>query len=469
MTLKDNLLRINPEFTRNLWLELTIQRLIAMPIILSGLFFLIFYTVKEVSSALNWTLLMYFILVSIRGTSLVSRSIIKEIRSKTWDFQRMTIINPWSMVWGKLFGSSIHSWYGGIIIIIVYFSCIFLVSEPFLYFKLGILAIIFSLFLQSMSMLSALIGIRSYRENGKEGKINHTVFYTFTIFLLIISMTIFSWPDNNLLRAVRWYVFYLNAIDLTMLTIFLFTVWAFIGLYRLMRTELQFQNTPWIWLYFQCFLFIYFTGFLFNIIGLSISGFIFSSLIIFYFTSIILTYMATFFDSKNIVDYERLQRNIKFKAYHELIEDLPLWMLSLLVSVLMVYFIVLLIFFIDISEINKLPINFTEITSFKIAIFCLSILCFTIRDISILMYLGFSRRNRNEDLLSIIFLAILYLLVPEILHAINLDGLTSFFYPMLGRGLISGLFPILIEVVIILYFLWGQIKTQINISETNSE
>ncbi|MBF0472310.1 MAG: hypothetical protein HQK91_00155 [Nitrospirae bacterium] len=461
----DKLLRINPEFTRNILLELSTQRLIAMPVILGGLFFLIFYTTPELSSALNWTLLMYAIIVCIKGTSQVSRSIIKEIRAKTWDFQRMTIINPWSMVWGKLFGSSIYSWYGGIIIIIVYFSCIFIVPEPLHHFKLGILAIFFSLFLQSMSMLSALVGIRSYRESGKEDKINHTVFYAFAAFTMIIFMTILSWPDNNLLRAVRWYTFDLNAIDITMLSIFLFTVWVFVGLYRLMKTELQFQNSPWVWLYFQFFLFFYFTGFIFNFTNLKIPGFIFGALVISFLTSIILTYVAAFFDSKNIVDYERLTRDLQIKAYHELIQDLPLWLHSLIVTWLILLAMIYLLLFIDISEVTKLAFSFTLATPIKIAIYCISMVCFVIRDLSIMMYIGFSKRNRNGDLLSVIFLFVLYLLVPEILHSLDIDRLNSFFYPIMGKGVIGGLFPIVIEIVILLYLLWGQIRTQTLLSE----
>jgi len=461
----DRLLRFNPEFTRNLMLELSPQRLFAMPIILGGLFFLIFYTTPELSSALNWTLLMYAIIVSIKGTSQVSRSIIKEIRAKTWDFQRMTIISPWSMVWGKLFGSSIYSWYGGIIIIIVYFSCIFMVPAPIHHFKLGILAVVFSLFLQSMSMLSALIGIRSYRESGREDKINHTVFYAFAAFSLIIFMTILSWPDNNLLREVKWYKFDLDAIEITMLSVFLFTIWVFIGLYRLMKTELQFQNSPWVWLYFQFFLFFFFSGFLFNVPSLSVTGFIFGSLVISFLSSIVLTYVAAFFDSKNIVDYERLTRDFQFKAYRELSQDLPLWLHSLLVSSIVVVSIIYLLLFIDKSEISKLAFSFTLSTPFKIAVYCLSVLCFVIRDICILMYLGFSRRNRNGDLLSIIFLFILYLLVPQILHSINLDRLNSFFYPIMGKGIIEGLFPIVFEVIILLYFLLGLVKLQTLMSE----
>jgi hypothetical protein len=466
MKILNKLITFNPEFTRNLWLELTTQRLIAMPLILGGLFFLIFYTIPELTTALNWTLFIYCVIVCFRGTGQVSRSIIREIRSKTWDFQRMTIINPWSMVWGKLFGSSIYSWYGGIIVLIVYFSCTFWVSNPIHHIKLGILALLFSLFLHTMSMLSALVGIRSYRESGREDKINHTVFYAFAAFSIIIFMTLFSWPDNNLLRAIKWYRLDLNAIDITMLSVFFFTSWLFVGLYRLMRTELQFQNGPWLWLCFQLFLFFYFTGFVFNINGLSISGYIFASLVISFLSSIVLTYIATFFDTKNIVDYERLTRNLLFKEYNEFVKDMPLWLLSLFVSGVIVIWIVFLVFFIDLSTLNKLKDSLTLTTPYKIAIYSLSILCFVIRDLCILMYLGFSRRNRNGDLLAIIFLLILYLLVPEILHSIDLDKFNSFFYPRMGLGLVRGLFPIVTEVVVILYFLWGQIKMQTFLSES---
>ena len=54
------------------------------------------------------------------GGFLVSNTINEEIRNGTWDNQRLSPISPWKMTIGKLFGSALYTWYGSIIMLIIY-------------------------------------------------------------------------------------------------------------------------------------------------------------------------------------------------------------------------------------------------------------------------------------------------------------------------------------------------------------
>ncbi|HEU0264151.1 MAG TPA: hypothetical protein VFR01_00325, partial [Geobacterales bacterium] len=97
----------NPEFRRNLWLEMTPYRLVGMPLVLAPLFYLVgkindFDSKSLVGTAVS----LYFILAILWGTRLASEAVLSEIRDQTWDSQRLSAISPWQMTWGKLFGAT---------------------------------------------------------------------------------------------------------------------------------------------------------------------------------------------------------------------------------------------------------------------------------------------------------------------------------------------------------------------------
>ena len=106
----------NPEFRRNLWLELSLHRLVVTPIVL-GVIFTIAYLgtatigahpgddrpFESLTNVARWT---YFAIVFLLGGRLACASVIRECRDRTWDGQRMSALGPWAMTWAKLFGST---------------------------------------------------------------------------------------------------------------------------------------------------------------------------------------------------------------------------------------------------------------------------------------------------------------------------------------------------------------------------
>ena len=100
---------INPEFKRNLWLSFSTHRLIGMPAFLT----LIFMTIaladfrSEIASSLYVSSISAFIfIVWLWGARNANSTIVDELRDKTWDQQRMSSLDPWTMTWGKLFCST---------------------------------------------------------------------------------------------------------------------------------------------------------------------------------------------------------------------------------------------------------------------------------------------------------------------------------------------------------------------------
>ncbi len=107
---------MNPEFRRQLWLEITPQRLIIMPLVLASIATLNSNAGNIFGPHLGVKIYLVFMLVW--GTRRAISSLADEIRDKTWDTQKMSALSAWDMTMGKMFGGTIFVWYGGAICLI---------------------------------------------------------------------------------------------------------------------------------------------------------------------------------------------------------------------------------------------------------------------------------------------------------------------------------------------------------------
>ena len=112
---------MNPELKRNLWLEFSLHRLVAMPAVLGLIFLgaaLGTHPVSDVGVATTG-LILFVGLTGVWGARRAAESVTEEFHSKTWDGQRMSAIGPWAMTWGKLAGSTSFAWYGALLCLAV--------------------------------------------------------------------------------------------------------------------------------------------------------------------------------------------------------------------------------------------------------------------------------------------------------------------------------------------------------------
>ena len=125
----NKLLRWNAEFAKNVWLEISTQRLLAMPAIIFLIILLIFMNVSsttDANSTLKYVSIGGFVFLGMLwGIKSASNSILDEYNEKTWDWQKMSIIGAWKLTVGKLFGSTIYNWYSALICLVIYlFTCL---------------------------------------------------------------------------------------------------------------------------------------------------------------------------------------------------------------------------------------------------------------------------------------------------------------------------------------------------------
>ena len=90
------LLSVNPELQRNLWLELTVPRLVAAPLVLLVLLGGVGWAFGPQSAA-GLAKPVLWALLSLWGSRLAAESFGEEATGRTWDVQRLSAQTAWGL------------------------------------------------------------------------------------------------------------------------------------------------------------------------------------------------------------------------------------------------------------------------------------------------------------------------------------------------------------------------------------
>lgn len=442
----------NPELKRNIWLELTPNRLMTTPLILAAVFYLAYLsadTIFEFMERLRSISLVAFgLVVFVWGTKLVSESVVTEVNEKTWDSQRMTSVSPLDMTIGKLFGSTLYTWYGGMFCAGAYIISALYLPDTAIRLKFFLTTILASLLGHAFSLNFSLIEIRKNRD--KE-KIKTTSFFLVGLVLILFLVPGFLISGLTGLygkteRTVSWHGSDIVYSDFMLLSVIFFLLWSVVGVYRNMKTEFQMSSGPYVWLAFLISLMVYLSGFIsydksldpvkYTVIGLYIS----------YAVGVFTTYIMAFSEPKQLVEFRFLADKAKKGLWKEFGDNLPLWLISLGVTVMLCVILLILSLF-------STPIEIKGQSGHLPAFYALSVLCFMIRDISLLLYVNLKKDAKRADIATVVYLIILYGLLPSILGLSGQKNLLPLFVPMPDSNLITGTLPILIQCAIMLFFL----------------
>ena len=407
-------MNINPEFRRNLWLELTPSRLVGMPMILGVLLFLAYLLDNKQygESVANTSLILFGLLTFLWGTRLASEALVSEIRDHTWDSQRMSVIGPWSMTWGKLLGSTIYPWYGALFCLLVY-----LTSRP----SLGLSVIETAILLLGSGLLGQAIGLLSslqaIRKNQRYGRFQTTAF-------LVLgagsAVSVVSWPFAES-TSIFWYGQYYPDHSFVLISLVVFLAWAVFGIYRLIRDELQLKSLPWAWGLFVLFLMIYIAGFYGEdgwVTGQSVWP---PRLLTAFLVTLGLAYGTVFCERKDPVIFQRLLQDLGRRKWGRAMQTSPLWLNTL-------PFVVLSCAVLVIVDLASEPVEGVK----PFAVPAIAMVLFLLRDFGILLFLNLGRVPKRADMLTILFLTLLYGVIPTILTALDLNRLTGLFWPIQG-------------------------------------
>jgi len=458
-----NILKFNPELAKNIWLELSLQRLITMPAILLLFVFLIF---SLNSGAENpWTTVHYFsfygfIFIGILwGMKSSSDAILDEYNDKTWDWQKMSSIGPWKLAVGKLIGSTIYNWYGAIICWGLFMYSATYTSQPKAEFKTGFLLVTIMLGLHGLMILIALQLIRRTNANTK---IKSNRIFLFGILFAGILSSIFSYFTlfgSSKMMQLTWYGIAIPTLDFLLFTSIIYTIWIFAGLYRSMRTELQFTDPPSWWLFFLIFHFIFQYGFFLpegKMVDLSAIS---TTLTLLFVETILLTYLLALSENKDIVLFRKLINALKSSDFPTFYKYIPLWLITLPIAKIAGFLLLLFLLIFDENQLLKPFLKEYGLTNkVEIAGFYFAILLFALRDLGILLLLNFSNRPQRADTSMLVYLVLIYLILPILTSGLEISVIL---YPDITQGIIPLIgFP-MIEALAVIYFLvkkWQEIS-----------
>ncbi|MCK4509117.1 MAG: hypothetical protein KAU27_11270, partial [Desulfuromonadales bacterium] len=314
--------------------------------------------------------------------------------------------------WGKLLGSTIYPWYGALFCLLVY-----LTSQP----SLGLSVVETAVLMVGSGLLGQAIGLLSslqaIRKNQRYGRFQTTAFL---ILGASCAFSVLSWPFSES-ADIFWYDQYYPDDRFVLASLVIFLCWAVFGIYRLIRAELQLKSLPWAWGLFVLFLVGYIAGFLGDEIMVSGQSAWQLRLLSVFLITLLLAYGTAFSERKDPVVFRRLLQHLGLREWVRAMEVFPLWLSTL-------PFVFLSCAVLVIVDLDSGPVE--EVGLFAVP--AMAMVLFLLRDFGLLLFLNFGRNPKRADMLMVIFLVLLYGVIPTILAALDLDRLTGLFWPVPG-------------------------------------
>jgi len=410
---------MNPEFGRNVWLELTPGRMIVMAAVLAFAFFAAALTDGVLVGPAGIAQIGYYLIIVIWGTRNAARSVVGEIRDCTWDGQRLSSLPAGTMMWGKLFGATIINWFGGSICLAVILaevmqrSGIVAALVQLVYFvALGIIA-------QSASLLASLIAV------GRRQARTQFEIFVYQAVGILAAIVVWAIADPTGSRigglprpdAVAWWGQRVPSEPFLLVSLAVFAAWTLTGCYREMRLELKMRNGPFVWLGFLAFIGIYVAGFdawLSSNSALAQLDAVARRLFLAGTVYIVLGYVMAILEAKDRVRYRWLGSELGRFHVGKVFAGLQGWMMSYLAAVI-------------VSGILLIRLSLSPLVQEEATIG--ATLGFFTRDIAIIVLMNMLWRRRGGDFAAIAILVLLYAFLPSIFSSLQLSAAQALWAP----------------------------------------
>lgn len=472
----EKLLKWNPEFAKNIWLEFSFQRLLVLPGILFLIVLTIFSQDDSITTSMNTlhnvSIAGFVIIGLLWGIKTSSDAILDEYNDKTWDWQKMSIIGPWKLTIGKLFGSTIYNWYGAILCWVLFLISSLYSTHTEIEFKTAILMLISMVSIHGLMIIISLSMVK--KADGRTKLKSNRIFIAGILFLVfsgqIFGLSSIQSSFNH--SQYLWYGIINNPVDLILLASIFYGSWIVAGVYRSMRAELQFSDSPYWWLLFILTNLIFEFGIIWNIPDLN---FILKLAIAFglmFIQTLIMTYILALTESKDIVILRSILNLFSEKMYNKMFQNISLWLITLAIS--LIFGILAVCTYLFSFILFKEPLSSTSDVGFNIfselnldyqpylILYLLGIFGFIIRDMGIMLYLNLSKTSKRADSAMLIYLLILYILLPFLTKN---SGMGVMFYPDFKANIIAiVVFPLIESAIVIALVMkkWKEINHAIN-------
>jgi len=397
---------MNPELLRNVWHELTLRRLIAMPLVLGAL--LMLWSSGSFIADLAGG--FFAVLTILWGTRQAADAVASEVTENTWDWQRLSTLSAWQLTWGKVIGATLFTWYGALICLGVRFAALLkdhdvgsLVHGTFYLIGAALMA----------QTVSFLLGLQSVRLRGHRTRVGTLVSqiigiavgYTALKYAGMVPGADIGWiSENRGDTLLHWYGIPVGASIMATVGIAAFLGWTLLGAHRLMMRELSYRTRPWAWPAFVLFTCAFMAGFPPSVAASSgdfVSFEIAERLAVAVVTAAALTYAALFWDDKDPVMFRRLIRLYEAQRWREFASYTPTWLVSLAITAVLA---VLLLVFGGGGKVGGVTLWAAIVGG----------LLFMARDIALNLYFWLSPNPARANLITLIMLGLLYLVLPGV-------------------------------------------------------
>jgi hypothetical protein len=449
------MLQRNPEFLRNVWIALTPGRLLLMPVILTVVFWAVYLASDDMPSFLAGlqptAAIALAILLFLIGLKEATDALVSEVNQQTWDSQRMTAIGPFNMVIGKIFGGAVYAWYGAVYCGLVMITAALMMPDTLIHLKQLAIIVLSAVLCYAASQCWVLTNVQKNRYRGNLKSTSYIVLIIAALMLFGIIYQVFL-SQVSTTTTIKWYGLNPSWTNFLLFSIVYFLVWSVVGFYRTMRLEFKFKNGPWVWLIFLATLWIYGGGFVTETVLEDISLRWLARIYVGFGLAVVLTYLTAFNEPKDVVLFRKLIFLFQNRHWARFQKRLPLFLVTLAVAVLIcIITLITSIFIIDAVE---------KAGTSPAVWYSLAILAFLLRDITILIYANLRLKAHRADVAILIYLMMLYVLVPLILNLLKLEYLLPAFVPHLKGTLLNGLGLVLLQcglVLFLLYRRWQQV------------
>ncbi|WP_455372317.1 hypothetical protein [Limibacillus halophilus] len=439
---------LNPEFRRNLWLELTAARFLGL-----GAVIVLCIAALEAGDRLGDFAGGYvyigkagfFLTAVLWGTRRVAVGMGAEVRSATWDWQRLSSMGPWRMTWGKLLGPSIFTWLAGSIFLALMVLGYLRggggaeLSGPFFsgeHFSLELASMLLdALLAQSVTLLACLIFMRK-RRPARDLPIALCQALGLVVYISLgggvgslTNMIGVSGTAGSYLDTVAWYDLTLSSAGFLLSTKLFFASAAVIACYRMMKEELQLATVAWGWAAFLLLVGLYLHGLI--VPSCAACGEVVTLPLALFFAVFALgAYAALFADRKEPLELSYFLEGLRGRTPGAL-QRMPLWLPSFALALILGVAAALTGAKAAIGPAGEFAWAAWRLDSFTQPL-AFSLLALMVRDFALVLGLAFGGQGRRVDLIAVFWLALLYFLLPATLQAMGMTGLAGIFAPPLS-------------------------------------
>lgn len=440
---------INPEFRRQLWLEINPARLVTLGVALGALFALmsLIDSRSGIGAATPMAAMIAFVALAVAwGGSRAGESLGEELRARTWDIQRLSALSPWSMLWGKWAGATSYVWLGGSACLVVFLlTARHLAPDTRALFALQALG--GALLVQGMSLIGALTlaGHPRRRKGGGGGGYG-------TRLIAVASGLGYAWLIFKLGAAdtLVWYGHAYPALPFCTGLLWVAVAWVALGAWRLMREELQVPDAPWLW-----------AAFLVMTTGIGAGWYVHGGLsplaqvrlvaAVALLVTLSAAYLAAFTLHRDPLALRRLHHHVKRREWRRVAETLPLWLVALALALAAALACLVT---------GGGATRFGEPVE-NLGPRALAFWLFASRDLCLLLGVTFALREDRAEMTAMIYFALLYWLLPALLGSAGFTLLRDCVRPPLWERPAFAVGVLAVQCVIAAAWAWQRYRVRV--------